>query len=319
MTAMNARICLALALTLAAQPVGFGASATLDFEVRDAKRDRSLPIRVYLPPADSLHPAPVVLFSHGLGGSREGSAYLGQHWASHGYLCVFLQHPGSDDRVWKDAERSAILESLRNAASLQNYLARVQDVTAVLDQLERWQKEPGHPLAGQLDLSRVGMSGHSFGAVTTQAVMGQESVLGGARFRDPRINAAIAFSPSPPQAGSPDRAFAKIAIPVLTMTGTLDSDPVRNSLKPEDRRKVYAALPPGDKYQLVFEGGRHSDFSDRLLRLETPRHQRIHPAILAVSTAFWDAYLRGKPDAKAWLQSDAARKLLLAGDVWEWK
>ena len=317
---MTFRVCLALAAALLAHTAGFSASpTTLDFEVRDAKRDRPVPIRIHLPPENPARPAPVVLFSHGLGGSREGSSYLGQHWSSHGYLCVFLQHPGSDDRVWKDVERSAILESMRNAASLANYLARVQDVTAVLDQLERWHQEKGHPLAGRLDLSRIGMSGHSFGAVTPQAVMGQESVLGGARFREPRIDAAIAFSPSPPQAGSPERAFANIAIPVLAMTGTLDADPVRNSLKPDDRRKVYAALPAGDKYQLVFEGGRHSDFSDRVLRFEPARHGRIHPAILAITTAFWDAYLGGKEDAKAWLRSDATRKLLQSGDVWEWK
>jgi predicted dienelactone hydrolase len=46
--------------------------------------------------------APVVLFSHGLGGSRTGSVFLGEHWAARGYVAVFLQHPGSDDSIWKD-------------------------------------------------------------------------------------------------------------------------------------------------------------------------------------------------------------------------
>ena len=58
------------------------------------------PIRVYLPAAGT--PAPVVLFSHGLGGSREGNAFMGRHWAQRGYVAVFLQHPGSDDGVWMD-------------------------------------------------------------------------------------------------------------------------------------------------------------------------------------------------------------------------
>ena len=45
------------------------------FEVRDIKRDRNLPIRVYLPEANES--APVILFSHGLGGSCDNNPYLG--------------------------------------------------------------------------------------------------------------------------------------------------------------------------------------------------------------------------------------------------
>jgi predicted dienelactone hydrolase len=74
--------------------------AQLDLTVHDAKRDRYLPVRVYLPANRT--PAPVVLFSHGLGGTRNGSRFLGEHWAARGYVVVFLQHPGSDDSVWRD-------------------------------------------------------------------------------------------------------------------------------------------------------------------------------------------------------------------------
>jgi predicted dienelactone hydrolase len=50
-----------------------------DLIVRDAKRSRDIPVRVYLPQDKA--PAAVVLFSHGLGGTRQGCAYLGNHWA----------------------------------------------------------------------------------------------------------------------------------------------------------------------------------------------------------------------------------------------
>ena len=43
------------------------------------------------------------------------------------------------------------------------------------------------------------MSGHSFGAVTTEAVSGEALPAGGQRFTDARITAAIAFSPSSPK------------------------------------------------------------------------------------------------------------------------
>ena len=41
-------------------------------------------------------PWPVVIFSHGLGGSREGYGFLGQRWAEHGYVSIHPDHPGSD-------------------------------------------------------------------------------------------------------------------------------------------------------------------------------------------------------------------------------
>src|SRR5262245_56364081 len=72
---------------------------THDLVIKDAKRERDIPVLVYMPKAAL--PAPVVLFSHGLGGNRQGSAFLGNHWAARGYAVVFVQHPGSDDSVWK--------------------------------------------------------------------------------------------------------------------------------------------------------------------------------------------------------------------------
>ncbi|MBM3855559.1 MAG: hypothetical protein FJ399_20795 [Verrucomicrobia bacterium] len=54
--------------------VRFAPSPAQDFTVRDSARQREIPVRVYLPAERT--PAPVLLFSHGLGGSREGSAWL---------------------------------------------------------------------------------------------------------------------------------------------------------------------------------------------------------------------------------------------------
>jgi hypothetical protein len=43
---------------------------------------------------------PLVVFSHGIGGSRQGYSYLGRHWASQGYASLHLQHVGSDRNLW---------------------------------------------------------------------------------------------------------------------------------------------------------------------------------------------------------------------------
>lgn len=296
-------------------------TAPLDFTVQDAKRDRALPIRVFLPA--TVKPAPVVLFSHGLGGSCQNNPYLGKHWSARGYVVVFVQHPGSDESVWKGQGPARIPMAMKQAASLENFLLRVADIPAVLDQLTNWNALEGHALRGRLDLTHVGMSGHSFGAVTTQAVSGQSLPVGGARFTDPRIKAAVMMSPSVPAAGSAERAFGSVKLPWLLMTGTKDVARIGSMTIGGDldsRLGVYPALPPGDKYELVLKDAEHGAFGERALpgegAIRNPNH---HRAILALSTAFWDAFLKGDTEAKAWLNGETARSVLEKDDKWQRK
>ncbi len=288
-----------------------------DFVVCEDHASRQVPVRVYLPATHES--APVVLFSHGLGGSKENNPYLGEHWAARGYVAVFLQHAGSDERVWKDVPVAGRMAAMRRAASARNLMLRVKDVGAVLDRLEAWNRDPRHTLHGRLDLSHVGMSGHSFGAVTTQAVSGQTSpfgLLGGA---DSRIRAAVAFSPSAPRAGDPAEAFGKVGVPWMLMTGTKDVSPIGGMDVPS-RLAVFPALPPGHKYELVLDGAEHSAFGERALAGDkAPRNPNHHRAILALTSAFWDAYLKGDSAAQAWLDSDGARAVLEPADRWQRK
>jgi predicted dienelactone hydrolase len=322
------RLALAAALALAsaaagAAPAAYDPLATpaaaaprvLDTELREGGRE--IPLRLYLPPRLAA-PAPVVLFSHGLGGSRAGNAYLGEHWSRRGYAAVFLQHPGSDDSVWRGAPRGHRREALRDAADLESFQLRVRDVPAVLDRLAIWNAAASHALARRLDLARVGMSGHSFGAVTTQAVSGQSYPLG-KDFTEPRIDAAVLMSPSGPRRGDPTRAFGGVKIPWLLLTGTLDAAPI-GGIDAKSRRAVYPALPVGGKYELVLDGAQHSAFGDRALPGDTQeRNPNHHRAILAVTTAFWDAHLRGDAEARRWLDGPQVRAVLEAGDAWQRK
>ena len=316
MTALMAAAYDPLALPAASLP------APLDLSGRDEKRARDIPLRVYLPAVAK--PAAVVLFSHGLGGSREGSAFLGRHWAARGYGAVFLQHPGSDGSIWKDLPPARRALAMQAAASPANFLSRVQDVPAVLDQLEVWQRLAEHPLAGRLDLRRVGMSGHSFGAVTTQAVCGQVVPMGGARFSDPRLKAAVIFSPSTPARADPAAAFGRVRLPWLLMTGTNDVARIGGATigaaDVASRLSVYPALPPGGKYELVLHEASHFAFTDRPdFGGETPRHPNHHRVILAISTAFWDAWLKDDAAARAWLEGEPPRALMAAEDRWQHK
>jgi dienelactone hydrolase len=294
-----------------------GGVTTSNLEPLDSDRNREVPVKIYL--KSSPGPQPVILFSHGLGGSRDASPYLGQHWAEHGYIAVFVQHKGSDKSIWKGDRPGQRLMALKQAISLENASARPADISFVIDQLEIWHRDADHFLYGKLDLEHIGIAGHSYGANTTQTLMGQVSRLMNPSV-DPRIDAFLPMSPSAPQVMSPEKAFGKIAAPVLCMTGTRDGNPVQRSMTPESRQLVYQGMPDGNKFQLVLKDAEHHAFagSGRESRFHIPHH---HPAISELSTLFWDAYLKGNQDAKAKLQSDQTRELagLMEEDVWEWK
>ncbi|WP_232098932.1 alpha/beta hydrolase family protein [Gimesia aquarii] len=292
------------------------AQQPVDITMQDQKRKRDIPLRIFLP--DQKEAAPVILFSHGLGGSRNGCSYLGKHWSNRGYVVVFLQHAGSDEAVWKTVARRERLKALRTAANVQNTLDRYQDVSAVLDQLARWNADAKHQFHKKFDMQRIGMSGHSYGAVTTQGVSGQSLPLVGKRYTDPRVKAAVMFSPSYRGRSDLKQSFGQVSIPWMTLTGTKDTS-VINDTTVEDRRKVYRALPDSiDKYELVLFGAQHSAFTDGPERFGKPRRNpQHHPRILAVTTAFWDTYLRQNQDASKWLQGKQCRELLDSEDQWQ--
>lgn len=307
---------------------------TRDFELVDSSREnRVIPVRVYFAERDSRDraagketvdaPSPVVLFSHGLGGARTNNPYLGKFWAEHGYIAVFMQHAGSDIDVIRGVRPRDMMAALKSAASVEAYQARIHDVSFVLDELERWQADESHPLRGRLDLEHVGLAGHSFGAVTTLAVAGRKTPLDWMTVDEPRIDAFLAMSPQPGKGLSPEKAFADLTRPVLCMTGTEDKSPIDPSMTPELRQQVFAALPVGEKYHLVFDGGQHHAFGQagngrRRPLKQDPAH---HPIIQQISTQFWDAYLKNETEAKSWLQSDAPENLdgFKPADVWSWK
>ncbi len=290
----------------------------VDLEPRDSTRSRAVPVRIYH--SKQTGKQPVILFSHGLGGSRENSPYLGEYWASHGYVCVFMQHAGSDEDVWKAASLRERMSTLAKAASPKNLRDRIQDVSFVIDQLDKWNRESGHPLFERLDLEHLGMCGHSFGAVTTLAVAGQQYPLGKS-FREPRIDAFLAMSPQTSEALAPEASFGQLASPILCMTGTRDDSPISERSSPSSRREVYRALPAGDKYELVFDGGTHFAFSDVVSFRTRGRDPDHHPSIQRIGLEFWNAYLKDQAPAKEWLKSENPKGdcPLKATDIWQWK
>jgi predicted dienelactone hydrolase len=268
------------------------------YDWHDAARHRPVPAKIYRP-ADGEGPWPVVVVSHGLGGSRDGYEYLGRHWAGHGYVSVHIQHLGSDAAVWKD--KADPLASMREAVvDITNAMHRPVDVAFAIDQVATM-GAAGGPLGGKVDTARVGMAGHSFGAWTTLAVAGQVFAGLRPRFRDERVAAAIAMSapPAPPRQRS--RAYDHIRIPILHMTGTLDESLIVDT-KAEERRIPFDRIDGAPQYLVTFEGGDHMVFSGRRWQAApNDKDPRFHDLIRQATTAFWDAWLKGDASARRWL------------------
>jgi predicted dienelactone hydrolase len=301
------------------------AASVADETWADTARKRDVPVRVRWPEADHNGAAlSVVLFSHGLGGTREGGAVWGEAWAAAGFVVVHMQHAGSDLAAVRGTATSFNDKpGLRAAAGPAQLLARLQDVGFVLDQIHhrhaarqgRWASvRPG----------AVGMSGHSFGAHTTLGVAGQR-YPGFEGITEPRLASFIAFSPTVPLAGDAQRAFDRMTRPVLSITGTRDQDVVGNGATPDKRMAVFAALPAGGKGHLVLQDADHMTFAgqngraaeivqrESVTRDLQPAH---HALVAAVTTDWWRATLQGDAAARARLSAPTG---LRTGDQWQQK
>lgn len=297
---------------------GAASSASIqvaDQDWNDGARQRVVPVRIRVPAGAG--PYPVILFSHGLGGSRGAGTLWGEWWSQHGYLVIHLQHAGSDEALWKGRPLGAMARA-REAMNAQNAALRTGDVGFVLDELER-RRARGDALLARADLQHIGLAGHSFGAQTTLAVAGERRAYGSGG-ADPRIRAAIAMSPSAlgPESGLAQR-YLDIRIPFMSMTGTEDKVALTPQVTPENRRLPYKYMPAPDKYLLVLAGANHMVYGGQPeLRAWTEQNTREHaPRIEQVSLSFWDAYLKGDATARAALAADGPiRQSLGAGGEW---
>lgn len=279
----------------------------------DPARNRDVPIKHYLP--EGVGKAPVILFSHGLGGSREAGESWLMHWATHGYQGMALQHAGSDSALLQGGPM-AMRQAMRGAMNGEQLQARLADVRFVLDEMGR-RAAANDPAWAGTDLTRIGLAGHSFGAVTTQAMAGERLALGPS-VDDPRIRAFIALSPSA-RGGETllNARFADLQRPFFSITGTRDDGIGIGDISAANRTLPYRHMPPGDKYLLVLEGATHMHFSGQKIRMvRTP--VAVENAVKAASLAFWDAQLKGDQSARTWLQQHFAATLAPA-DRWEFK
>jgi predicted dienelactone hydrolase len=266
-------------------------------EWQDPGRGRSIPVRIRLPASSS--PAPVVIISHGLGGSRDGLAYLGTGLADAGFVAVHLQHRGTDTAVWRGAE-SIALTMAAAVLDVRNAVDRLKDVAFAIDAL------PGTTaLRGRVDMSRVAIAGHSYGAWTALHMLGERLPGGdwGLDLPDRRLKAGIAISPFPPIGLPTSIAYGSITAAILHITGTEDRGFIE-APAPADRTIPYRAIrAPG--VLAVLGGATHASFAGEAAAGPLWNDSTYQSRTAALATLFLRTVLERDINAEAQLRRGA--------------
>lgn len=271
-----------------------------------ARGGRNVPWKLYHPAEYDGAPLPLVIWSHGLGGSRDNAGFLARHIASHGYNVLNIQHPGTDSSLWEGKPGHPWDVIRATPIPREATLARFGDVPFALDSLQDWAR--ANPDTGRaIDFSCVGMSGHSFGSMTTQAMAGMlfpaaDGTL--LSFREPRFKAGILYSPVPIRhltEAPDDTLYGPIAMPLLHMTGTKDESPVEGF--GHDLRKIIFEYGAGPAYLLELEDGDHMVYVGSRGKLgDNPKRAEHEMIIKVAALAFWDAFLKDDAAARDWLE-----------------
>lgn len=266
-----------------------------DFNWVDQVRSRPVPVRLYWP-RDAVAEAstPLVVFSHGIGGSRQGYSYLGKHLSARGIACLHVQHVGSDAELWRGNPFS-LIGRLQAAAQEREAIARATDVRFALD---RMLADEMGSLGAAVDRQRLVAAGHSYGANTTLLTVGAQVVREGRAIDclDSRFSAAVVIS-APPFYGEHDLAgiLSRIAVPTMHVTATDDVIEIPGYHSGAgDRLDIFNAIPHPDKMLAVFRGGSHSMFTDRALTGGPWLNGQVKQATAELAVAFLEQVFNGR-------------------------
>jgi predicted dienelactone hydrolase len=136
---------------------------------------------------------PLILLSHGNGGTASGLAWLGSALAAHGFIVAALNHPGNNGLEDYTVEGFSL------------WWLRAVDLSAVIDAMLG-----DKTFGAQIDLARIGAAGHSLGGYTVIAVAG--GISDPARLeafcRSPAADASC--KPPPPSSDMRQKMLARL-------------------------------------------------------------------------------------------------------------
>lgn len=270
-------------------------SSIHDLDWFDEARQRAVPVRLYWP--EGAGPVPLVVVSHGIGGSRQGYSYLGEHFAANGMASLHLQHVGSDRSLWAGNPVS-LVGRLQDAAQEREALERVKDLSFALDRLLADERFGAH-----IDRARIAAAGHSYGANTVMLAAGARVQRAGRplELRDPRVRAAVLLSAPPFYGEANSKAILQsITLPTLHVTATEDIIRIPGYYSPaSDRIAVFEAVGSPLKALAVFAGGSHSIFTNRAGTGGVELNPKVKAATKELALAFLQRVFEGKDDALA--------------------
>ena len=183
---------------------------------------------------------PLVVYSHGFGATAASATSTLQAIASHGYVVAVPDFPLSTP-------------GLPGSLDLLDYPRQPGDVSFVITQMLKLDQVGDSPVYKQIEVHRIGVVGHSLGAVTTLAVSYNSCC------RDARIDASVEMDgqleiPIGPQGDFSGTYFKGQTPPLLVVNGTKDTiAPYRTS------QAIYAEAP-APKYFLSLIGAPHEGF-----------------------------------------------------------
>lgn len=190
----------------------------------------------------------VAIISHGAGGSEEGYAFLGTAMSGLGYMAVVVGHAESGRRAVRDRMsgfdlRDALAKLITDPSA---YRARFMDIAAATT----WAQ-------GKCSASRAILLGHSMGAATVMIEAGARNKLG--LTGGDAFDAYVALSPQGAGLIFPAGAWTGIRKPVLTLTGTEDSE--LGGASWTTRTEPFRDMPAGCKWLGVIDGATHMNLA----------------------------------------------------------
>ncbi|GGF28015.1 carboxylic ester hydrolase [Halobacillus andaensis] len=249
---------------------------------------------------------PVVLFSHGFMGTRMQNYSQMEELASQGYIVVSLDHTYEsaytrfpDGREVKTKYKATDFSGMDHS---KNIATRTADASFVLDKLQEWNEKSESSFQNTLDLSRVGMFGHSYGGATTAKVMAEDfrfkvgANMDGALygsdveegFTQPFMNliakSSYEYTPSEEE---------------LKMNGmTLEEYKALSEQNLQNINTLFQSGVKDDSYKITFLEGDHYSFSDMpywvpILENGYDKTQN-HPVMNKYIVALFDQYLKGE-------------------------
>jgi predicted dienelactone hydrolase len=310
-----------------------------DFDIADEAREKRLELRVRVPVpvgGGGQQPPeagwPLLVFSHGAGGSRDAFGELLDFLATHGVASIAMTHEDSIALMRRRGDRAAGVATPAGRTELLrrvNLSGRVKDCVLVVDRLDEIAAGMGRAddAVPMFDKERIAVGGHSAGAFTTQLCVGVRARAAGIGARgmgmtsigDARFKAGVIISGQGTTSRLlDDRSWSAVDVPIFVIAGSLDGSPPEMGREtPESRRHPFEksrGVAQGGKpaYLLFIEGATHSAYAGKatsslLGEHPTTNTEHIKEAVATGTLLFLRAHVMGDEESALTLQSEKLR------------